>query len=77
MNWPERIAFDPEVCHGQACIRGTRVLVSVVLDNLADGETPSTLAEAYGISAEDVHAALLYAAALAHERNIPLAHGAP
>ena len=40
MNWRERISVDPEVCHGKACIRGTRVMVSVVLDNLAAGESP-------------------------------------
>ncbi len=33
----ERISINPEVCHGKACIKGTRVMVSVVLDNLAEG----------------------------------------
>ena len=37
MNWQEFIVVDPAVCHGQACIRGTRILASVVLDNLAAG----------------------------------------
>ena len=37
MKWQERITVDPQVCHGSACIRGTRVMVSVVMDNLADG----------------------------------------
>ena len=40
MNLRERIVADPLICHGQACIKGTRVMVSVVLDNLAAGETP-------------------------------------
>ena len=35
MNWQDRITVDPRVCHGKACIRGTRVMVSVILDNLA------------------------------------------
>ena len=37
MNWREHITVDPAICHGKACIVGTRVLVSVILDNLADG----------------------------------------
>ena len=38
MNWRERINVDPNVCHGKACIKDTRIMVSVVLDNLAAGE---------------------------------------
>ena len=34
-NWRDRVNVDPEVCHGRACIRGTRVMVAVILDNLA------------------------------------------
>jgi uncharacterized protein (DUF433 family) len=34
-GWQERITINPAVCHGKACIRGTRVMVSVILDNLA------------------------------------------
>ena len=37
MNWRERITVDPIVCHGKACIKGTRIMVSVILDNLAEG----------------------------------------
>ena len=37
MNWRERITVDPLVCHGKACIKGTRIMVSVILDNLAEG----------------------------------------
>ena len=39
--WANRIPVNPSVCHGKACIKGTRVLVSVVLDNLAAGLTPA------------------------------------
>lgn len=35
MTWRDRISVDPRICHGKACIKGTRVMVSVVLDNLA------------------------------------------
>jgi len=37
MDWRDRITIDPAVCHGKACIKGTRVMVSVVLDNLGAG----------------------------------------
>jgi uncharacterized protein (DUF433 family) len=70
MRWQDRITVDPQVCHGQACIKGSRVLVSVVLDNLADRETPESIAAAYHIAPEDVQAALEYAAELAKDRVI-------
>jgi len=72
MNWQERIATDPSICHGKACIKGTRVMVSVILDNLADGETPERIAEAYHLAPQDVQAALQYAAELAGERLVSL-----
>ena len=75
MDWRERITVDPAVCHGQACIKGTRVMVSVVLDNLAAGETPQQIAAAYRLASEDIQAALLYAAELAKERFVPLGVG--
>ena len=37
INWKDYIFFDPNVCHGKACIKNTRVLVSVILDCLAEG----------------------------------------
>ena len=48
-DWQERIAIDPDVCHGKPCIRGTRIMVSVVLDNLAEGLSPEEIVR--GISA--------------------------
>ncbi len=71
--WRDRITVDPQVCHGQACIAGTRVLVTVLLDNLAAGRTPEQVAADYpALSIEDVRAAISYAAELAHERTVPL-----
>ena len=59
MNWRERITADPGVCHGQACIRGTRIPVSVVLDNLAAGSAPEDIAASYpSLTVEDVRAAV-------------------
>lgn len=72
MNWQDRISVDPAICHGTACIKGTRVMVSVVLDNLASGESAEEIAAAYRLAPEDVEAALLYAAELAKERVVPL-----
>jgi uncharacterized protein (DUF433 family) len=73
MNWRERITVDPAVCHGQACIKGTRVMVAVVLDNLAAGLGTDEILRSYpSLTADDVHAALAYAADLAHERTVPL-----
>ncbi|MCY2951588.1 MAG: DUF433 domain-containing protein [Planctomycetota bacterium] len=76
MNWRDRITVDPAICHGRACMRGTRVMVSVILDNLAARETPEAIAAAYHVELDDVQAALLYAAELAKERVISLTVGA-
>lgn len=73
MNWHEHITVDPEVCHGHACITGTRVMVSVILDNLAAGLTVDEIVESYpSVSADAVEAALRYGAELAKERVVPL-----
>ena len=71
MNWQERISVNPEICHGKACIRGTRVMVSVVLDNLAAGEPVEEIMSGYHLEREDVRAAMQYAAELARETFIP------
>ncbi len=73
-DWRERITVDPAVCHGKACIKGTRIIVSVVLDNLAAGLAPEEIIAEYPpLTANDVHAAMAYAAELARERVVPLA----
>jgi uncharacterized protein (DUF433 family) len=73
MNWQERITVDPMVCHGKACIKGTRVMVSVVLDNLADNETVASILKSYpSLKPEDIQASIAYAAELARERIVPL-----
>ena len=73
MDWQDHISVDPSVCHGQACIAGTRVMVSVILDNLAAGLSVAEIAESYpSVSVEAVKAALCYAAELARERTAPL-----
>lgn len=73
MDWREHITVDPDVCHGKHCIKGTRVMVSVVLDNLAAGQTPEEIAESYpSVGREGIQAAISYAADLARERVVPL-----
>ena len=73
MNWREYISVDPNVCHGKACIAGTRVMVTVILDSLAEGLGVEEIMELYpSVSREAVQAALLYAAELAKERVLPL-----
>jgi uncharacterized protein (DUF433 family) len=64
MKWQDHITVDPAVCHGKPCIKGTRVMVSVVLDNLAAGETADQIATDYGLAATDVQAVPHYAATL-------------
>jgi uncharacterized protein (DUF433 family) len=72
MDWRTRISIDPAVCHGRACIKGTRIMASVVLDNLAAGQSPDEILRLYPtLRAEDVTAALAYAAELARERIVP------
>lgn len=68
MDWREYITLDPEVCHGKPCFAGTRVMVSVALDNLADGESEASILGSYpSLRAEHLRAALRYAADLARD----------
>ena len=43
MDWQKYISADPQIYHGHACIAGTRIMVSVVLDNLAAGLGPEDI----------------------------------
>jgi uncharacterized protein (DUF433 family) len=73
MNWQDFITVDPNVCHGKACIKGTRVMVTVILDNLAAGLDAEDIVKSYPtVSREAVQATLRYAAELAKERVVPL-----
>jgi uncharacterized protein (DUF433 family) len=72
-EWQERISVNPQVCHGKACIRGTRVMISVILDNLAAGVPREELLESYpSLQEVDIQAALAYAAELAREGTAEL-----
>lgn len=76
MNWQDRISIDPQVCHGRPCIKGTRVMVSVILANLGEGEPVERITAGYHVTPEDIHAAILFAADMAEDRFIPLDQGA-
>ena len=73
MNWQEYIIVDPAICHGRACIKDTRVMVSVVLDNLAVGLSVNEIVKSYpSLTPEAVQATMAYAAELARERVVLL-----
>ena len=74
--WQERISIDPAVCHGKACIRGTRVMVSVILDNLAARVSLDEILASYPtLTDADIQAAISYAAELTREGTAPLPLG--
>lgn len=69
----ERISIDPNICHGQACVKGTRIPVHQIVAMLANGDTiEDLLAEYPSLSREDIMACLAYAASLAEEQVTPI-----
>lgn len=70
-DWIARIAVDPKICHGKPCVKGTRIMVAVILDNLAEGLTPEEIVVEYPpLTLDDVRAAISYAATLAREEEL-------
>jgi len=64
----DRITFDPNVMGGRACIRNTRVTVSLVVNLVADDMSRAEILEAYPyLDPEDIQQALQYVAWLAEE----------
>ena len=71
MNLLARISVDPNVCFGKPCIRGTRLWVSLILDNLAEGVSEADLLASYPqLAQEDIRAALAYGAAATREHVV-------
>ena len=69
----ERLDADPAILGGLVCVKGTRISVALILDALAAGETIEDLLRGYPtLTRDDVCAALVYGAKLAHERVLPL-----
>ena len=70
-DWVDRITADPDICHGKPCVKGTRIMVAVILDNLAEGDTPEQIVAEYPpLTVDDVRAAIAYAATLAREEEL-------
>jgi len=73
MDWRKRITSDLKVCHGRMCIKGTRIMISVILDNLAEGLTYDEIIQSYpSLTKKDIQAAITYAAEISKERIIPI-----
>ncbi len=71
LNWKDRISADPNICHGKACIKGTRVMISVILDCLAENMTEEEILEEFpSLKKGDIQIALEYSAMLAREEII-------
>ncbi|MDZ4840978.1 MAG: DUF433 domain-containing protein [Hyphomicrobium aestuarii] len=69
----QRISINPDICFGKPCIKGTRIWVSLILDFLASGDTEADILAAYPVlQAEDIRAAIAYAAEIARERIVPV-----
>jgi len=73
MDWREHIVVDAGRQGGQACMRGTRIPVYVILDNLAAGESEETILGEYpSLTRAHIRASLAFAAELAHDRIVPI-----
>ena len=76
MDWSDHISSNVDICHGKPCIRGTRIMVSVILDNLADNVDEQTILKNYpSLNPDDIRAAIAYAAELTRERFVSLKTG--
>jgi len=68
----ERIAINSKICHGQACVKGTRIPVHQIFRMLANGDSVDSLLRAYPtLQREDILACFDYAASLAEEEVTP------
>jgi uncharacterized protein (DUF433 family) len=69
----ERISIDPKVCHGQACVKGTRIPVHQILGMMANGDSAEGILRAYpSLTREDILACFEYGAMLAEEQVTPI-----
>lgn len=71
IDWRCHLSNDPRVCHGQLCAKGTRVLVTCILDSLAEGAGRDEILNSYPtLKPRHIDAAIAYAAELAREESI-------
>lgn len=69
--WPEFLSSSSQVCGGDICATGTRIPVTVILDSLAEGASKDEVLASYpSLRLDHIHAALAYAAELAHEERL-------
>lgn len=75
IDWRQFLTRDPQVCHGQLCVKGTRVFATNILDSLAEGASRDDILASYpSLRPEHIEAAIAYAAELAREESLlPLA----
>jgi uncharacterized protein (DUF433 family) len=77
ISWVKHIVVDPDIHHGEPCIRGTRVPVAAVLGSLAQGFTPEEIMQEYpSITYEDIQACLAYAAEVIRSGELLMPLGA-
>jgi uncharacterized protein (DUF433 family) len=67
----ERIVIDPKICHGKPVIRGARLPVAIVVGSLAGGMTFDEVEREYGITKDDIRAALKFAGELVEQEQLP------
>lgn len=71
IDWRGHLSTDPQICGGALCAKGTRVLVTNILDSLAEGASREEILRSYpSLRPEHIDAALSYAAELAHEESL-------
>ena len=69
--WRDHLVSDARICGGQLCAKGTRIPITVILDNLAEGNDREEILRSYpSLTHEHLDAALAYAAELAREESL-------
>ncbi|MBI3801754.1 MAG: DUF433 domain-containing protein [Deltaproteobacteria bacterium] len=72
-NLLDRIGINPKICHGQPCVKGTRIMVWLIVQYLANGDSVEDILTAYpSLTREDIQACLAYAAEMTRERVLPI-----
>ena len=71
IDWRKHLTSNPGICNGQLCAKGTRIPITVILDNLAEGVSREEIIQSYpSLQPEHIDAAMAYAAELAREENL-------
>ena len=71
MKWKDHLSSDPKICGGQICIKGTRIMISVILDNIAEGNSIKEILDDYPTLTEnDIYAVVKYASLVVKDEII-------